>query len=1074
MAENPLPLSEVLREEFVRLHGPLPEDVADRLAEANDEKRRLQLIYEAIHRLAKDPDTARTALCLSGGGIRSATFGLGVLQGLASFKLLSKFDFLSTVSGGGYMGGWLSSFVRRSPGGVKEVESGIHDLPDKDPIAPEIEPLTWLRRFSNYLTPKLGLLSGDTWAFTGSYLRNLLLGWLIFIPFLAALLALPRLAVALLRWDLVKTAPDFFAVAAGLLIALSAAVLAQARPVSYRDRGWMTNGRFQRWILLPYLLAAVLLVVYWTAVKQGGLTEARWPYAFAGLIAANTLPAIWYMLRFFVELRRRRQNNVRRDSNQRRYALKKFAFEVVGALISGVVAAGLLFAVTQLFPDPLGTVTLPKLADWQSIPPSLTRAPSEVFLCFAVPLVLAVLFVQASIFVGISNWYNEEYDREWWGRAGGWVLLAGLLWIVITAITIYGPVAIYFAPKIYAAVATGSGLVAVLLGKSGLSGASARDKNEKSTTVETGTNITLALAGPLFAVAILALISLITSAVLFQTRPRCTEALMWKGVRCVPASEPDLATRLAGTYEVRESTPIPKTNRTREFVTSRWAAADSATISATQHLWVVDTTTMGEGLLLVIGLGAFAWIFSYFIGANQFSMHGLYRNRLIRAYLGASRTEHDRQPNCFTGFDPTDNLAMDLMRPEAFWPSTFRNVVRDGPKIVEDDTLLSIEQRTKDAVQEAQDHPSDPERVHLAAELLAADLNRAIRGRQLVRPGGLPQPVLNRLALEERYPGAFHPMENHKRPMHVVGMTLNLVQGDNLAWQERKAEPFSVTPLHAGTFRVGYRPTAHYGGPAGVSLGTAVAISGAAANPNMGYSSSPALAFLLTLFNVRLGWWWGNPKKETYSERNPRNTLRTVLDEMFGITNADNDWINLSDGGHFENLGVYEMVLRRCHCIVVSDGSADPDFGFGDFGNAIRKIRIDLGINIKITHMHLFPRSRKDPQTPKYCAVADIYYSDVDGKDAPVGKLLYLKPAFYGEKEPKDVYNYAATYETFPHQSTGDQWYSESQFESYRQLGFFSMTESANGRKTFNNVPELIAEAEKYVAPPPKHGGAGG
>jgi len=693
-----------------------------------------------------------------------------------------------------------------------------------------------------------------------------------------------------------------------------------------------------------------------------------------------------------------------------------------------------------------------------------------MFLCFAVPLVLGILFVQAAIFVGISSWYNEEYDREWWGRAGGWVLLAALAWIVTTAITIYGPVLIYFAPKIYAAVGTGSGLIAILLGKSGMTGAKSRDKSETNSVTETGSNLALALAGPLFAVAILALISLCTSAILFTTRPQCTDE--WTRQRCAPAVETDLALRAAGTYEIRESTTIDE-NRTREFVTSKWAAADKAAISAIEHLWVVDTTTMGEGLLLVIGLGAFAWIFSYFIGANQFPMHGLYRNRLIRAYLGASRTERDRQPNTFTGFDPTDNLGMDLMRAEAFWPSTFVDVVRDGPRIVEDPSLLSIEQRTRDAVQEAQEHPDDADRARRAAELLAADLNRAIEGRVLVRPGGLPRSVLNRQELEGRYPGAFHPMVNHKRPMHVVGMTLNLVQGDNLAWQERKAEPFSVTPLHAGTFRIGYRPTARYGGPAGVSLGTAVAISGAAANPNMGYSSSPALAFLLTLFNVRLGWWWGNPKKETYSERNPKNTLRTVLDEMFGITNDENDWINLSDGGHFDNLALYEMVLRRCHCIVVSDASADPEFGFGDLGNAIRKIRIDLGVDIRIKKMHLFPRSKKDPQTPKYCATADIHYSAVDGPDAPVGKLLYIKPAFYGE-EPKDVYNYASSYPTFPHQSTGDQWYSESQFESYRQLGFFAISELAKAKPDYDNVCELIAKADQYIDPPPKTAAAEG
>lgn len=1060
MADTALPLSDVLHDEYLRLHGPLPDDIAGQLDQATEEKTRLQLLYRAIHRLVGE-NRGRSSLNLSGGGIRSATFGLGVVQRLSGFKLLSKFDFLTTVSGGGYLGGWLSSYIRRAADGAQQVESEIGGLRD-DPVAPEVEPLTWLRRFSNYLTPKLGLLSGDTWAFTGSYLRNLILGWLIFVPFLAALLALPRLAIAVLRTDIVSLGPDLLAITAGVLIAISAFVLSLARPVAYRQRGWLTNIRFQRLILLPYLIAALLLVVYWAKVHRGEETLAKWRYVFVAFIAINTVPTIIYLLRFFAEMRRQRQNNVRRDSTYVRYGWKKVAFELLAAVLSGSAGAGLMFAVARLFPNPLDTVKLATLADWEHIPPSLTGAPGEVFLTFAVPLVMGILFMQAAIFVGVSSWYNEEYDREWWGRAGGWVLLSGILWIVFTAITIYGPVAIYYAPKLYSALGAGSGLIAILLGKSGRTSAIEQEKSESSSATETGTNVALALAGPLFAIAILALLSLCTSAILFAVRPPC--ATPWAPEQCgAYQREKDVALRAAGTYAVRESTEITNTQRTRDFVTSRWPAADTAAMSAIEHLWVVDTTTLGEGLILVLGLGGLAWIVSFFVGANQFSMHGLYRNRLIRAYLGASRTEHDRRPNAFTGFDPTDNFGMDLMRAEAFWPSTIRNIVEDGPKILADTSLTAIQQRTRDAVGEAVKHPDDQDLAARACDFLAADLNRVIEGRQLVKPGKLPRAVLNRRELERRFPTAFHPMERHERPMHLIGMCLNLVSGDNLAWQERKASTFSVTPLHTGTFRLGYRPTSRYGGPAGVSLGTAVAISGAAANPNMGYSSSPALAFLLTLFNVRLGWWWGNPKKETYDQRNPTNTLWTVLNEMFGNTNDEHAFINLSDGGHFDNLGLYEMVLRRCHCIVVSDATADPNFGFGDLGNAIRKVRIDLGVDIRITKMQIFPRSRKDPTAPKYCATADILYSSVDGPDAPVGKLLYIKPAFYGDKEPKDVYNYATSYPTFPHQSTGDQWYSESQFESYRQLGYFATNEVANGKRTFNTVCELIDEAGKYI-----------
>jgi hypothetical protein len=102
------------------------------------------------------------------------------------------------------------------------------------------------------------------------------------------------------------------------------------------------------------------------------------------------------------------------------------------------------------------------------------------------------------------------------------------------------------------------------------------------------------------------------------------------------------------------------------------------------------------------------------------------------------------------------------------------------------------------------------------------------------------------------------------RPFHVINAALNLAATTNLAWQQRKAESFVITPQFCGCATLGYRKTIEYGDPGnnGISVGTAMAISGAAVSPNMGYHSSPSIAFLLTLLNVRLGWWLGNPGPE--------------------------------------------------------------------------------------------------------------------------------------------------------------------------------------------------------------------
>jgi hypothetical protein len=159
------------------------------------------------------------------------------------------------------------------------------------------------------------------------------------------------------------------------------------------------------------------------------------------------------------------------------------------------------------------------------------------------------------------------------------------------------------------------------------------------------------------------------------------------------------------------------------------------------------------------------------------------------------------------------------------------------------------------------------------------------------------------------------------------------------------------------------------------------------------------------------------------------------VQEALGQTSDQSEYVYLSDGGHFENLGLYEMVRRRCRLIVVLDSGCDPDFGFEDLGNALRKIRIDQRIPIDFDDMPMqLLRERK-----RRWATATIRYSLVDGSVAD-GRLVYVKPMLMGN-EPPDVLSYATANPAFPHQSTGDQWFDESQTESYRTLGSFTLNE---------------------------------
>jgi hypothetical protein len=282
------------------------------------------------------------------------------------------------------------------------------------------------------------------------------------------------------------------------------------------------------------------------------------------------------------------------------------------------------------------------------------------------------------------------------------------------------------------------------------------------------------------------------------------------------------------------------------------------------------------------------------------------------------------------------------------------------------------------------------------------------------------------------------------RPLPILNTSLNVVRGKELALQTRKARSFAFTPLFAGFTREttnssewqsAYAATkdsgsAHRGCESGISLGTAVAISGAAASPNMGSYSQPALAFLMTLFDVRLGWWIANPAiLKNWPVGGPRVGFFWLLRELMGSTNDDSGFVYLSDGGHFENLAVYELVRRGCKLIVAGDASCDPDAGFADLHNAIERCRTDFGVEIVLDPSETI-RQQNGLATNHY-AVGKIHYSQSSADD---GVLIYLKPTLVAG-DPIDLLGYNATNPDFPDDTTANQWFDETHFESYRALG---------------------------------------
>ncbi len=159
----------------------------------------------------------------------------------------------------------------------------------------------------------------------------------------------------------------------------------------------------------------------------------------------------------------------------------------------------------------------------------------------------------------------------------------------------------------------------------------------------------------------------------------------------------------------------------------------------------------------------------------------------------------------------------------------------------------------------------------------------------------------------------------------------------------------------------------------------------------------------------------------------PRAFLREIssrLDERYR-------WVNLSDGGHIENLATIELLRRRCRYIITGDGEADPKHHFGGLATLIRYARIDLGIHIDINLQEIrLMDAEKGPRSNAHIAIGRIHYPD----EAAHGYLLYLKSSFTGD-EDEVVVEYRNRNPAFPHESTADQFFDEGQFEAYRALG---------------------------------------
>ena len=280
-------------------------------------------------------------------------------------------------------------------------------------------------------------------------------------------------------------------------------------------------------------------------------------------------------------------------------------------------------------------------------------------------------------------------------------------------------------------------------------------------------------------------------------------------------------------------------------------------------------------------------------------------------------------------------------------------------------------------------------------------------------------------------------------PYHLINTALNIQKAnDENRLRGRSADFFLFSPRWTGSRATGYCQTADLEArDPTLTFASAIAISGAAASSYMGTQTNRLAAFSLALFNVRLGYWLPNPRLVAAKKPIPWYNLdgtapSLFFDELTGRLSADDEYVNVSDGGHIENLAVFELLRRCCKWIVVCDAEADPKFEFPSLAKLVRLARTDLGVNITIDVSEIRPGNEADA---KHFAVGTIRYPG-DPADKPSGTFLYIKSSLAGRDEAFYLRQQPHFDKDFPHTSTADQFFDEQQFEAYRALGHHAAT----------------------------------
>lgn len=914
-----------------------------------------------------------TGLALSGGGVRSATFNLGMLQALAAAGKLKAFDYLSTVSGGGYTGGWWSAWLSRNermPGEIfpppEDIESerderraqleneGSKSHTDRPQIKDSAisaaeDPIHHLRLFSNVMTPRKGLLSADTWRAVAIVGRNISLTWMILLPILLAAIMIGQAWFTLLLDH--PEDVDFFGRLVLAIVIPGMLFLGSCVAVAF----WMVFSR--RWETLADKLAVTVSTLAFLALT-----------VLAKIVLRITVPEpVWIALGFwllFVAARLAWWKLVTRakwsdgDFWRSRFVVlqtKTLSYSVFTLVIFLFAGFGstifkFLLTETQHKVAQAGGWSAFALAAVSAIYTALKAAPTgggdNAKATEKAPLLQRLAFAIAPllllIVLGIVlSWIGDQLYQQ-----------------------------IYASPRLIQYVTDGALVSAALFLIFALYEFRPPQRWKSLAVVV----VWIAVGIAAFAIDLhmfwdhligigCVTLSLLAAALILRSILR---RLMWIFLYALA-----LAATAAWFFTLKAGDYILNDTRVPVFVIAGIAAtlalllfelalgtgANSRSIALTVTactIFVLVGVAAGAGehygwrALTLVGLVAtiIGWVLAlgWLADPNSLTMHGFYQARLVRAYMGASNERRAQAKN--------------------------------------------------------------------------ADITDAVPGDDI---------LLTQLRNTER--GA---------PYHLINTMLNLVGGSDLSTQARASDAFLMSKHFCGSVRTGYRPTSEYA-CGSISLGTAVAVSGAAASPTMGAQSpSAALSALMTLFNVRLGFWAPTPNLSYWRSGAARLWPVYTIQELVSQTTDLLPYCYLTDGGHYENTGVYSLIQRGCNLILAGECGADPQTTLDDLGNMIRKVRIDFGTEVSFKDGDIQKLRAKPPG--EHIIVGEIQYGEDHAKalglseDERIGTIVVVKPNLAGS-EPVDVKQYGFLHTDFPQQNTFDLWYDEAQFESYRRLG---------------------------------------